>query len=386
MATTAAIVGSAALGAGTSLIGGLNSADAAQQAADDQSQAQAQNIRAWQSILPNLLTNMQGAYGTASNWDQAATNALYNQGQSAQNLIAQGTGAYDTALANGTSALDNGIKGYQNALGNVTSLNNPGVETYDLGNAGYDNLLSNPSSIVNDPGYQFGLNQGVQSLDRSASASGQLFSGGAQAAQQEFGQGYAGTQLNQALGRYANAVTLGQPSVNNVGQANMQAAQGEAGLDQSLANLNLGVGSGLAQVGYNQGSAALNTGNQVANSAYQQANLNVGQNQATNNLFTNYLNSTNSANTASANAQATGTVNAANSENQALQGVGNSINSGLNSYKEYNASTNAQNNLYGSGYSAGLANAIVTNPNNALSQFSANLNSPNYWSNLFQRY
>jgi len=337
MATAGAIVGSAALGAGTSILGGMNSADAASQAADDQSQAQAQNIQAWQTILPGLLQNMSGAYGTASNWDQAGTNALYNAGTNAQTLMGQGNGAYSTALGNGTAALDSGIQGYQNALSNITSLNNPGVQTYNLGNAGYDSLLSNPSSIVSDPGYQFGLQTGSQSLDRSAAASGQLFSGGAQAAQQQYGQNYAGTQLNAALGRYANAITLGQPSVNNTGTANMQAAQGEASLDQALANLNMGVAGGLAQVGNNMGQAAMQTGNQVANSAYQQAGLDTGLSGATNQLFSQYLNGTNSANTASANAQAQGTMQSANAGNQAMQGVGNAINSGLTNYTGYNA-------------------------------------------------
>jgi hypothetical protein len=315
----------------------MNSADAASQAADDQSQAQAQNIQAWQTILPGLLQNMSGAYGTASNWDQAGTNALYNAGTNAQALMGGGNGAYSTALGNGTAALDSGIQGYQNALSNITSLNNPGVQTYTLGNAGYDNLLSNPSSIVSDPGYQFGLQTGSQSLDRSAAASGQLFSGGAQAAQQQYGQNYAGTQLNAALGRYANAITLGQPSVNNTGTANMQAAQGEASLDQALANLNMGVAGGLAQVGNNMGQAAMQTGNQVANSAYQQAGLDTGLSSATNQLFSQYLNGTNSANTASANAQAQGTMQSANAGNQAMQGVGNAINSGLANYTGYNA-------------------------------------------------
>jgi hypothetical protein len=376
---TAAIIGSTAIGAGTSLIGGMNSSNAASQAADDQSQAQAQNIQNWQNILPGLLQNMSGAYGQASNWDQAATNAIYGAGNTAQNSISGGYGAYNTALSNGTTALDNGLQGYSNALSNITSLNNPGVQTYNMGNAGYDSLLSNPSSITSDPGYQFGLQTGSQSLDRSAAASGQLFSGGAQAAQQAYGQNYASTQLNNALGRYSNAITLGQPSVNNTGTANMQAAQGEASLDQALANLNMGVASGTAQVGNNMGQAAMNTGSQVANSAYQQSNLNTAQSAATNNLFSQYLNGTNSANTASGNAQANGAMNSANAENQGIQGVGSSIDSGVNNYLGYNAYTNGLGSSYGSVNNYMLNSPASLDAYNAM-PWSAASSDPNYWS------
>lgn len=78
-----------------------------------------------------------------------------------------------------------------------------------VGTQGITNLLQNPNSIKNDPGYQFGLDQGQTALDRSAAGRGSLYSGATLKALDRFGQDYGGTKLNEGLQRYSNAAQLG---------------------------------------------------------------------------------------------------------------------------------------------------------------------------------
>jgi len=63
------------------------------------------------------------------------------------------------------------------------------------------NLLANPNSITQDPGYQFGLDQGVQGVDRSAASKGSLYSGATLKALQRYGTDYGTTKLNDTFNR-----------------------------------------------------------------------------------------------------------------------------------------------------------------------------------------
>jgi hypothetical protein len=60
------------------------------------------------------------------------------------------------------------------------------------------------------PGYQFGLSQGLQSVDRSAAARGGALSGNAVRASNQFGQDYAGTKFNEEFNRLMAMAGLGQ--------------------------------------------------------------------------------------------------------------------------------------------------------------------------------
>ena len=59
----------------------------------------------------------------------------------------------------------------------------------------------NPADIVNDPGYQFELEQGMKALERSRSAAGILKSGGTVPAALRYSQGLAATKFNDAFER-----------------------------------------------------------------------------------------------------------------------------------------------------------------------------------------
>lgn len=92
-------------------------------------------------------------------------------------------------------------------------------------------LMADPSSITKQPGYQFGLDTGLNSVQGSAAAKGMLNSGNTLAALDQFGQSYASSQLqNQELflAQLAGA-NIGSPGtagqiLNSQEQAQQQAA------------------------------------------------------------------------------------------------------------------------------------------------------------------
>jgi hypothetical protein len=116
------------------------------------------------------------------------------------------------------------------------------------------NLLQNPSSITQDPGYQFGLQQGVQGVDRSAASKGSLYSGATLKALDRYGTDYAGTKLNQTLQNYGNVAQLGATGTQTA--ANNLTNLGNAGAGAAMYNGNVlqnGVNNSLGQFNYSNG-------------------------------------------------------------------------------------------------------------------------------------
>lgn len=82
------------------------------------------------------------------------------------------------------------------------------------------------AELEQTPGYQFQMSQGLQALDRSASAKGNLNSGNAQTAAVKYGQGLADQTFQQSLANLASIATQGLPS--NAQVASNQVAQGQS--------------------------------------------------------------------------------------------------------------------------------------------------------------
>ena len=134
-----------------------------------------------------------------------------------------------------------------------------------------------------DPGYAFRFNQGQKALERSAAARGGLISGNTGGALQQFGQGLASQEYQNAFNRYQtersarlnplqSLAGVGQTSVNQLGAAgqNYASGMGEAlgAGAQARASGYMGaanaIGGGVGQyMGYQQ--------NQATNSLLQQA-------------------------------------------------------------------------------------------------------------------
>lgn len=102
----------------------------------------------------------------------------------------------------------------------------------------YGSLLKNftGADLQNEPGYQFGLDQGRKALEGSAAARGGLFSGRAGMALQKFGNDYGSTKFGEAFNR---------DSANKTRQFNF--LSGSAGMGQNAAAQTGNAGQTMAQ-------------------------------------------------------------------------------------------------------------------------------------------
>lgn len=286
--TAIALGATAAAGVGSSLIG----AHAAGKAADTQAQAAEQASQLQHQEFLQQQANLQP-------WLKAGTGALSQLSAglepggaySAQNYPQfQPYGAAQTALNPAT---------FQ-ATGMAQQALQPG--TFQAPTA---------EQAAATPGYQFAFDQGLQALQRSQAATG-ITGGGAAKAAQQYGQGLASTNYQQAYGNALQAYSTNQGAAQqalagqsgvygqNLGAA-QQALSGQAGLYGTQVNA--------ANTGFNRLADVAGVG-QTATSQLNAA----GQNYAGNvgNLLTS-----------AGAAQAAGQMGAANAYAQGLGGLGN---------------------------------------------------------------
>lgn len=115
--------------------------------------------------------------------------------------------ALDTGQAGATAGLDPYAKAGTNALTQLQAA---------LGLSGQgasDNFLKNFQA---GPGYQFAMDQGTKALDRSASASGGLYSGAAGKALTGYGQGLANQEFGSNLDRLSGIANSGQNAAGSI--------------------------------------------------------------------------------------------------------------------------------------------------------------------------
>jgi hypothetical protein len=100
--------------------------------------------------------------------------------------------------------------------------------------------LPTPEEVMSDPGYQFGLDQGQQALDRKASAAGGRFGGAQLKAASEYGTNYASTGYGAAyqrrqdrLNRLAALAGIGQTATQGSAMAGAGSANAISGLMSS---------------------------------------------------------------------------------------------------------------------------------------------------------
>lgn len=131
----------------------------------------------------------------------------------------------------------------------------------DPSSAGYGSLGGsiNPGDVQNEPGYQFGMQQGQTALNNQLGARGMRNSGAALKAASRFGNDYATTKYDNAFNR---AVANRSAQLNPL--------QSVAGLGQTGAATIAGAGQNFAnQVGANQ----IGLGNALGASTIAQGNV-----------------------------------------------------------------------------------------------------------------
>lgn len=97
-------------------------------------------------------------------------------------------------------------------------------------------LLSDPSAITRQPDYQFGLGQGMNALQNSATARGMNYSGAQAKALQRFGQDYAGSKLNESYNRLASIAGIGQQATGATSNAGMNYGNSVGNTLQGMGN------------------------------------------------------------------------------------------------------------------------------------------------------
>jgi hypothetical protein len=124
------------------------------------------------------------------------------------------------------------------------------------------------ANLQNDPGYQFGLNQGRDALQSSAAARGGLYSGATMKALERYGQDYGGTKFNEAFNRnqaYQDSLFNRLSGISGTGQVATQQV-GQAGMNAATNAGNFGIQGANAQAaGQMYGANNLSNGfNQLA--------------------------------------------------------------------------------------------------------------------------
>lgn len=125
--------------------------------------------------------------------------------------------------------------------------------------AGYQNLLGTGpqgsagmlSALQSTPGYQFALQQGLQATQAGYASHGLGLSGAAIKGAQNYAENLAGTQYQNMLQNYYNALQLGQNAAAQTGTLGVQSAanQGQAIQNAGAASAAGTVGSANATIG-----------------------------------------------------------------------------------------------------------------------------------------
>lgn len=160
---------------------------------------------------------------------------------------------YDDTVARNAPFVTGGLSSFNALLDRLGLSGNTSA-------AGYGSLgqgAPTAEQVMAEPGYQFGLDQGMNALGRQLNARGMSYSGAQLKAANRFGNDYASQQYGNAFNRMQSAnqqaynqlsgvANMGQNSANNTGQAganyatqagaNLQGAanaQGAAGIAQA---------------------------------------------------------------------------------------------------------------------------------------------------------
>jgi hypothetical protein len=175
----------------------------------------------------------------------AAGKAVDAQAQSTNAAIAEQRRQFDLQRSDSAAYRDAGV----NALSQFQTLNNTPTTAAD---------------VMQDPGYQFGLDQGQQAIDRKVAAMGGRVSGQAIKAAGRFGTNYATTgytaadqRRNDRLNRLASLAGIGQSATNASAAAGSAMANNISGLVTGQGNA---AGGGIMA----RGNIWANTANQLA--------------------------------------------------------------------------------------------------------------------------
>jgi hypothetical protein len=215
--------------------------------------------------------------------------------------------------------------------------------------------------LASEPGYQFGLNQGTQGIERGQAARGNFLSGAAMKELTRFNEDYAGTKFNEGFNRASSTYNTNQAGRLNEYNVNQAGRLNEYNTNltrrQNEWNTNLGAYNQNRNSIYNFLTGVSNTGQ--ASAARVGANNQQVANSVGNNLMS------------AGNAQAASIVSGSNALSSGLNQAANSLNSNnsINSAAGWNSLLSRGG---GGGYSGYTGYVGQSDP-------IANLNTQNGW-------
>ena len=314
MPAAAAII-PAAVGAGTSIFGGIMGSSAAKKAAQLQYQMATQQAGDFQKMLAQY----NPAIGTAGAQAAGAVNDATAAGQAGiGGAVGSGQGAITDATARAMGLLQPYIGAGGDAVTSLASMMQPGGDL---------NKTFTASDMQQyDPGYQFRIDQASKALQASAAARGGALGGGALRSLQAQSQNLASSeygaaeqrfraQQNDRFNRFNSLAGLGATAANQAGAYGMQGAN-------LYSNLGMQGATTAADLGYR---GAMGAGGFTTQAAQQMANNALATQRNIADLMTG-----------GANAQAAGTVGSANAWSGALGGVANAAGGIGNYYQQQN--------------------------------------------------
>lgn len=119
-----------------------------------------------------------------------------------------------------------------------------------------NDLMDDPSSVMDSPGYEYRLDQGLEGVSRGMGAAGQRLSGRRMAGLMDFGQSFAADEFDRQFNRLG---ALSGATNGNMGQSAAFANQTGAGRGQQWQALGAGaqmIGSGLSGMFSGKGTTA----------------------------------------------------------------------------------------------------------------------------------
>lgn len=203
---------------------------------------------------------------------EAARDANAISKESADASVAENRRQYDLSRADMAPTIERG-----NLAGNrLQGLMGLGANT---GLSDYGSLMQkfNGAQLEQEPGYQFGLQQGQRGLDSSAAAHGGYYSGAQLKAASRYNNDYASTKYGDAYNRFNNDQTntfnrlsgiagSGQQANSQIGQFGASMAQNNAGIMNNYAN---NAGNNMMGAANARASSYLSQGNALQNALNQ---------------------------------------------------------------------------------------------------------------------
>jgi hypothetical protein len=224
------------------------------------------------AIVVGAVVSSQASKSAAKTQANAARDASQLAKDSADASVLENRRQYDLSRSDMAPTMERGNLAGNRLQGLMGLGANSGLDDYG-------SLMQRftGAQLANEPGYQFGLQQGQRGLDNSSAAHGGHYSGAQLKAASRYNNDYASTKYGDAYNRYNNDQTntfnrlsgiagSGQQANAQIGQFGAQMAQNNAGIMNNYAST---AGNNMMGAANARASSYLSQGNSLQNALNQ---------------------------------------------------------------------------------------------------------------------